>query len=79
MATPAINIIPVATATIPQPSRELGCHSIIFLSEATIRIASKRNGASRPLMTAVQYNAFTGLMPAKLRQTAAPVESRIIA
>ena len=54
MATPAANIATVAIATTVHPRRELGWPCIRFLSEATIRIATSRKGASSPLMTAVQ-------------------------
>src|ERR1035437_181309 len=53
-ATPAVNMAIVVTATTIHPRRELGWPCIIFLSEAIIRIATRRKGASNPLMTAVQ-------------------------
>ena len=54
MATPAANIATVVIATTVHPKRELGWPCISFLSEATIRIATRRKGANNPLMTAVQ-------------------------
>ena len=54
MATPAANIATVVIATTAHPKRELGWPCISFLSEATIRIATRRKGANNPLMTAVQ-------------------------
>jgi len=54
MATPAANIATVVIATTIHPKRELGWPCISFLSEATTRIATRRNGANNPLMTAVQ-------------------------
>src|SRR5205807_6672214 len=54
MATPAANIAAVAIATTVHPRRELGWPCINLLSEATIRIATRRKGANSPLMTAVQ-------------------------
>ena len=54
MAMPATNIATVVTATTVHPKRELGWPCISFLSEATTRMATRRNGASNPLMTAVQ-------------------------
>jgi hypothetical protein len=54
MATPATNIATVVIATTIHPNRELGWPCISFLSEATIRMATKRNGANNPLMIAVQ-------------------------
>ena len=44
----------VVIATTIHPRRELGWPCISFLSAATIRIATRRKGASNPLMTAVQ-------------------------
>ena len=77
IATPAANMAMVVIATTIHPRRELGCPCISFLSAATIRIATRRNGASNPLITAVQYSAFTGLMPIKSSATPAAVETRI--
>src|SRR5258707_14791995 len=54
IATPAANIAAVVMATTVHPRRELGWPCISFLSEATIRIATRRKGANNPLMTAVQ-------------------------
>src|ERR1700722_14083176 len=54
MATPAANIAKVVMATTVHPRRELGWPCINFLSAATMRMATRRNGASNPLMTAVQ-------------------------
>ena len=54
IATPAANIATVVIATTLHPKRELGWPCISFLSEATSRIATRRNGASNPLTTAVQ-------------------------
>ena len=54
IATPAANMATVVTATTIHPRRELGWPCISFLSAATIRIATRRKGASNPLMTAVQ-------------------------
>jgi hypothetical protein len=54
IATPAANIATVVIATTHRPKPELGCPCISFLSEATIRMATSRNGANNPLMTAVQ-------------------------
>jgi|SRR5580704_11351825 hypothetical protein len=54
MATPAKNIAPVVIATTIHPTRELGWPCISVLSDATIRIATRRKGANNPLMTAVQ-------------------------
>jgi hypothetical protein len=54
MATPAANIATVVIATTVHPKRELGWPCISFLSEATTKIATRRNGANNPLMTAVQ-------------------------
>ena len=51
---PAANIATVVIATTVHPRRELGWPCISFLSEATIRIATRRKGANSPLMTAVQ-------------------------
>jgi hypothetical protein len=50
----ATNMSIVAIATIIHPQRELGWPCISFLSAATIRIATRRKGASNPLMIAVQ-------------------------
>ena len=54
IAMPATNMAIVVIATTIHPRRELGWPCISFLSAATIRIATMRNGASNPLMTAVQ-------------------------
>ncbi len=54
IAMPAPNMAMVAIATTIHPRRELGWPCINFLSAATIRIATIKNGASNPLMTAVQ-------------------------
>ena len=54
IAIPAANMAIVVIATTTHPRRELGWPCISFLSAATIRIATMRNGASNPLMTAVQ-------------------------
>ena len=54
IATPATNMATVVTATTIHPRRELGWPCISFLSAATIRIATRRKGASNPLRTAVQ-------------------------
>ena len=54
MATPAANIATVVMATTVHPKRELGWPCISFLSAATTKIATSRNGANNPLMTAVQ-------------------------
>ena len=54
IATPAANMAIVAIATTVHPRRELGWPCMSFLSAATIRIATRRKGASNPLMTAVQ-------------------------
>lgn len=54
IATPATNIIKVVAATTTNPILELGCPCMSFLSDATIRIATRRNDASSPLITAVQ-------------------------
>ena len=54
IAIPAANIAIVVTATTTHPRRELGWPCMSFLSAATMRIATRRKGASNPLMTAVQ-------------------------
>ena len=54
IATPATNMAAVVIATTIHPRRELGWPCISFLSAATTRIATMRNGASNQLMTAVQ-------------------------
>ena len=54
MAMPAANIATVVIATRTHPKRELGWPCISLLSEAMTRIATRRNGANNPLMTAVQ-------------------------
>jgi len=54
IAMPAANMAIVVIATTIHPRRELGWPCISFLSAATIRIATMRNGASNPLITAVQ-------------------------
>ena len=77
IATPDTNMAVVVRATTIHPRRELGWSCINFLSEATIRIATRRKGANSPLMTAVQYSAFTGLMPIKSSATPAAEEARI--
>ena len=50
----ATNIATVVKKTTVLPSRELGCPRMSRRSEATIRIPVRRNGASTPLITAVQ-------------------------
>src|ERR1019366_4581090 len=77
MATPAANIATVVIATTVHPKRELGWPCISLLSEAMTRIATRRNGANNPLMTAVQSNAFTGLMPTKSSPTPTAVERKM--
>jgi hypothetical protein len=54
IATPAANMATVVIATTIHPKRELGWFCISLLSAATTRIATRRKGASSPLMTAVQ-------------------------
>ena len=54
MATPEANIATAVIATTVHTKRELGWSCISFLSEATIRIATRRKGANNQLMTAVQ-------------------------
>ncbi len=54
MPTPAPNMKIVVMATMTRLSMELGWLHISLRSEATRRMAIRMNGASRPLMTAVQ-------------------------
>lgn len=53
----------------------LACINLLFA--ARIRIATRRKGASDPLMTAVQWSAMTDFTPMKSGPTPTAVETRI--
>jgi hypothetical protein len=46
--------------TAIRDNHELGCACMSVPSDAAIRTPTSKNGASTPLMTAVQNSAFTG-------------------
>src|SRR5438132_7420520 len=73
IAAAAPNITSVIAPTAMRDNQELGCPSISLESEAAMRTPTIRNGASTPLITAVQKSALTGLM---LRKSI-PIPSRI--
>src|SRR5437588_3345732 len=62
MPIAAANIAIVVITTTTRDSIELGWPCINLRSQATKRMPTRRKGASRPLMTAVQKRALTGLI-----------------
>src|ERR1700681_3912645 len=60
MAAAAPNITIVVIPTMIRDNHELGWSCMILRSDATNRTPTSKNGASTPLMTAVQKSAFTG-------------------
>jgi hypothetical protein len=55
----------VMIPTAIRDNHELGWPPMSLRSDAAIRTPTSKNGASTPLITAVQNSAFTGLTPRK--------------
>src|ERR1700682_3299698 len=65
IAAAAPNMATIVRPTTIRDSQELGCAFITLRSDAATKIATNKNGANTPLITAVQKSALTGLMFAK--------------
>jgi hypothetical protein len=76
MAKPAANIATVVIATTVHPKRELGCPCISSLSEATIRMVTKRKGADNPSDDRCPVERLHGVNACEVT-TPTPVKSRI--